>query len=378
MPIDKKLWPFFILEVLRKHALNGAECDRDGNRYLTRQQIVDYLQQDYGIDTQIKAVGDNLTRLYEVSMDYPELGFRLEYLEGERNAAGASGSKGAKQLLRKGWRWAEESEFEPSEIRMLIDTVIASPVIPENHATSLIRKLTPLATDEIAIPNTMRVGYKAAHNSEFFLNVELLNEAIQHHKRVEFVLGAFGKDGKLRKPKSKEGDEPNKVVPMQLLISKGHYYLLAHYVDSEKVYKFRVDLMLNVRIDEESSEDASESRINIMEYREQHAYMMSGKVLKVTLRIDKDRLHTLYDQFGTNVRFKNEQEDTIDVEVQSALYSVLFWALQYYRSVEVLSPPELRQVLAEAGQTIADMYSGKPGAVSLADKQSKDELINGK
>lgn len=378
MPIDKKLWPFFILEVLRKHALDGAECDGEGNRYLTRQQIVNYLQQDYGIDTQIKAVGDNLTRLYEIGMDYPELGFRLEYLEGERNAQDASNSKGKKQLLRKGWRWAEESEFEPSEIRMLIDTVIASPVIPEIHATSLIRKLTPLTTDEIAIPNTMRVGYKAAQNSEFFLNVELLNEAIQHHKRVEFDIGVFGKDGKLRMPKYKEGEGPHKVVPMQLLISKGHYYLLAHYANREKVYKFRVDLMLNVRIDEDSSEDVTESKINISEYREQHSYMMSGKVLKVTLRIDKKRLHTLYDQFGTNVRFKNEREDTVDVELKSALYSVLFWALQYYRSVEVLSPPELRQVLADAGQTIANMYSGKPGAITLANRQSKDEIINGK
>lgn len=377
MSIDKKLWPFFILEVLRVHALDGAECDGVGNRYLTRQQIVDFLELDYGIVTQIKAVGDNLTRLHEASADYPELGFKLEYLEGERNAAGLA-AKGEKQLLRRGWRWAEESEFEPSEIRMLIDTVIASRVIPQNHATPLIRKLLPLTTEDIAVPDIAREGHDGAHNSEFFLNIELLNEAIHRHKRIEFDLGTFGKDGRLRKVKRDAKGEPHNVVPMQLLISKGHYYLLAHYPDSKKVYKFRVDLMLDVRIDEESSEDGVEPRVNIAKFREQHSYMMSGKVLKVTLRIDKERLHTLYDQFGPNVRFKNEQEDTIDVELKSALYSVLFWALQYYRSVEVLSPQELRDVLAQAGRTIADMYSGEPGAVSFADKQSNDESINGK
>lgn len=374
---DKKLWPFFILEVLRKHAIDGAEQDDEGNRYLTRQQIVDLLENDYGIHTQIKAVGDNLTRLYEVGMDYPELGFKLEYLEGERNAVGASSSKGEKQLLRKGWRWAEESEFEPSEIRMLVDTVIASPVIPEKQAKTLIGKLLPLTTEEIAVPDIERVGHKAARNSEFFLNLELLNEAIQQRKRVLFFLGRFDQNGTLCKLSPRRSAGPYRVVPMQLLISKGHYYLLAHYSGNDKVYKFRVDLMLDVSIDGESREDASGSKVNIVKFREQHSYMMSGKVLKVTLRIDKRRLHTLYDQFGTHVHFKNEQEDTIDVELKAALYSVLFWALQYYRSVEVLSPPELREVLADAGRTIHEMYASAPGTIELGSRKSGDELIHG-
>ena len=373
--VDKKLWPLFILEVLRRHSLDGAEQDNVGKRYLTRQQIVDFLEDDYGIETQIKAVGDNLTRLHEASADYPELGFALEYLEGERNAPDA-GAKGGKQLPRKGWRWSEESEFEPSEIRMLIDTVIASPVIPEGQAATLIQKLLPLSREKIAIPVTTRVGYKAAHNPQFFLSVEDLNRAIQQHKRVRFKLGNFDKNGKFQENEANQ--KTHMVIPMQLLVSKGHYYLLAHYLGSNKVYKYRLDLIYDVKVDEASSENASESKINVVKFREQHSYMMSGKVMKVTLRIDKKRLHTLYDQFGTHVRFKNEQGATIDVELKSALYSVLFWALQYYRSVEVLEPPELREVLANAGQTIHDMYANAPGTIELEDRQSKDEAINGK
>lgn len=29
-PVDKKLWPFYILQVLRKHAFEGAEQDDEG------------------------------------------------------------------------------------------------------------------------------------------------------------------------------------------------------------------------------------------------------------------------------------------------------------------------------------------------------------
>lgn len=376
-PIDKKLWPFYILEVLRTHALDGAEHDDAGNSFLTRQQIVDYLKEEYGIETQIKAVGDNLTRLYEAGADYPELGFSLEFLEGERNAQGGS-AKGKRQLLRKGWRWAEESAFEPGEVRMLIDSVIASPAIPEKQTRMLIDKLTPLSMEKIAVPNTMRVGHQGAHNPQFFWNVDVLNEAIHTHRNVSFDLGTFGKDGKLRVKESDATNGKHHVNPAQLLISKGHHYLLGRYADSDEMYKFRVDLMLNVDFADDSVEDIDDTHINIVKFREQHSYMMSGKVMKVTLRIDKERLHTLYDQFGPDVHFKNERADTVDVELKSALYSVLFWALQYYRSVEVLSPPELRQVLAEAGETIHEMYAGKPGAIPLAARQSNDELINGK
>lgn len=357
-PVDKKLWPFFILEVLDNHALDGSEYDDQGNRYLTRQQIVNFLEQDYGITTQIKAVGDNLTRLHDASSEF-NLGFQLQYLEGERKIASESPSKSKRQLLRMGWRLEKDSEFDPSEIRMLIDTVIASPIIPEKQARMLIDKLRPLSMEDIVIPDTARIGHTAAYNPDFFLNIELLNEAIQKHEGVSFVLGTFNKDGKLRADPTDAKENIHDVVPLQLLISNGHYYLLAHYrgQKGDEIYKFRIDLMLQVEISADDSVDANQPKVNVVEFREHHSYMMSGQVKKVVLRIKKGSLHTLFDQFGPNVRFKNEQADTIDVELKSALYSVLFWALQYYRTVEVLSPPELREMLADAGHTIQDMYS---------------------
>lgn len=380
--VDKKLWPFYILRVLKEHAPEGAEHDDEGNRYLTRQQIVHFLEVDHGIATQIKAVGDNLTRLHHATLDDPALGFRLEYLEGERNAPGAASAKDEKQLLRKGWRYVELGDagldFMPSEVRMLIDTVIASSVIPPRQLDDLTRSLKKLSPEEIVVPDIRREGHLPVTNPDFFLNIEDLNDAILRRKCVEFRLGVFGTDGKLGLAKAGRRGRPHKVVPMQLLISKGHYYLLAHYLNSDEIYKFRIDLMKEVRIDEDSSVDPSEAKVNVIKFRERHSYMMSGKEVNVELRINKESLHTLYDQFGPNVHFKNEREDTIDVVLKSALYSVLFWALQYYRTVEVLSPPELRQVLAEAGRTISEMYAGEAGAISLADRQSNDELINGK
>lgn len=380
--VPKKLWPLYILKVLKRHANDGAAHDDRENPYLMCQQIVDFLADDYGVGTQARAVGDNLKRLYEVTLDDPALGFRLEYLSGDRKAPGSAPEEGERQLKHEGWRLVTVGgaglDFEPSEVRMLIDTVIASSIIPPTQIDDLIKKLEPLSRDEIVVPNIEREGHLPAVNHQFFLNIEDINAAISHQKRVEFYLGAFDKDGVLQRVETGRRGRCHRVVPLQLLISKGHYYLLAHYLDSEEIYKFRIDLMLDLKIGEDCSADEPEPQVNVVKFREQHSYMMSGKVMNVTLRIDKESLHTLYDQFGPQVHPKNEREDTIDVSFKSALYSVLFWALQYYRSVEVLSPPELRQVLAEAGQTIHDMYAGEPGTIPFADRQSNDKLINGK
>ena len=363
MEIEKKLWPILILRVLQRHADEGAECDEEGNKYLTQAQILGFLEDDYDIITQRKAVADNLSRLYELGLLMPELGFTLEFLADERRFGNNVSTDEEMQLVRKGWRLNREYEFDTSEIRMLVDAVIASSVIPPKQAKQLIRRLEGLAPDKIVVPNIEREGHIPAVNSEFFLNIELLNEAIQEGKQVRFILCVFGKDKKLHKKRHDGEIKQYTVMPIQLLSSNSYYYLLSHFSGYEEIYKFRVDLIRDVEILESvptdntgmSTEAAPD--LNILRYREQHSYMMSGKVMNVVLRVSKESLYIVFDQFGSNVHIVGERVDAIDVEVKSTLYSVLFWALQFYQRVEVLSPPELREKLEAAGHSIVETYA---------------------
>lgn len=363
---DKKLWPFFILQVMKDHGEEGALCDEEGNRYLTRKQIIDFLKDEYEVETQKKAITDNLDRLHEASMIYPGLGFEIDYLSNERRAA--SGDE--KQTVRQGWRLVKSFEFDPSEIRMLVDEVISSSVIKPTQIKDLVRRLQKLSRYKIEVPDIERVGHLPAVNSDFFFNIELLNEAIHEKKMVSFISGAFWTDKKLHDEKCNGEIKRYTAIPAQLLISKGHYYLLAKLPHREDMIKFRLDLIKDLHIlDDKTFEDME--KVNVPQFREHHSYMMSGKVMKVELRVHKDSLHSLFDQFGPNVQFFNEHDDYVDVRISSALYSVLFWALQYYRYVEVISPPELREKLEVAGHVIAEMYAGKPGEVSFDERQAE-------
>lgn len=368
--LTKNFLPMCILSVLREHADAGTETDADGNRYLTQTQICEYVTADFDMEAVGRTVARNLKNLYYAGEAYPELGFRLEFISTDRRATGEAATRQKELLVHTGWRLANDSDFETSEIRMLIDAAFGSPMIPPNQIGWLVQRLAALSPDPIAIPNVTREGHLPAVNSQFFLNIELLNEAIDQHRYVTFLLGSFDKNGKLSKTGPNGEVRAYQMAPLQLLMSKGHCYFVAQKPDMEEPIKFRVELMIDVQItDKLIPPEIRAKDINVAKFREQHAYMMSGEVRPVKLRVERGHLHAVYDQFGPNVHVFNEQDETMDVSLESAKYSVLFWALQYYRYVEVIEPIEWRNELARAGRTIAQIYEGTPGSVSLKERQ---------
>lgn len=358
-----KLIPIYLVEILRRHAAEGEIVDQNGETYLSWKQIQTFLEHDYHMSVDQRALKRNLEDLTIVTQENREFQYEVICLSQERKYGDKT------QVMHVGWRIEIESGFETTEIRTLIDTALASSMIPPKQIDQLIKKLSVLSPEEIAIPKVEFEGFIPTVNNQFFLNIELLNEAIREHKWVSFTMGVFWKDKKLHDSRPNQKPYRTTAIPLQLLVSKGNFYILVRYPDKDTDYKYRVDRILDVEIlDEDAPTDPADD-VNIVKYRSQHSYMMSGKVMDVVLRIDKYGLHTLFDQFGSNVHIIKEHEETFDVSFSSALYSVLFWAMQYYRSVEVISPQELRDELERAGKTLAEMYEGDPGKLALAKRQ---------
>lgn len=362
--------PLCLLAVLHAHGDEGTEANEAGERFLTQKQIKAFMERDFGLSVNLRSVARNLQNLHEVGAVYPNLGFQLDYLRKDRRASGPGAAQDERLVVHAGWRLVRDSNFETSEVRMMIDTLIASPMIPPHQAHSLINRLKELAFDDLATPEVLRIGCTPVVNKQFFFSLETLNEAIRQRKYVAFFLGSFNQRGELVR-EDPEGEVHEYVVaPVQMIVSKGRYYFLAQMAPGTDVFKFRVDLMVDVRMtDQDAPLEGSVAAIDVLKFREQHSNKMSGEVLNVVLRVSRHRLHTLFDQFGPHVHFFNEKDETIDVRLQSSFYSVLFWALQYYRYVEVVEPQELRDELERAGRAITEMYEGEPGRLSLGERQ---------
>ena len=105
----KKLALLRILEILQRNT--------DEDHPLTHNEIADILLKEYGIKIERKAVGRNLALLAEAGYDI-------------RNCAHGT--------------YLAEREFESSELRLLIDSVLFSKHISPAHSRDLVGKLAAL------------------------------------------------------------------------------------------------------------------------------------------------------------------------------------------------------------------------------------------
>ena len=110
MQESKKLALLRILHILERYS--------DAQHPLTQEEIVRKLEEDYGIVVDRKLVGRQLSLLMEVYGD----GSTSLVLASERG-------KGV---------YVEQREFEDSELRLLIDGVLASKHVTAKHSKDLI------------------------------------------------------------------------------------------------------------------------------------------------------------------------------------------------------------------------------------------------
>ena len=119
----KKMIIINILNILKKYS--------DMDHRLTQQDIAEKLKKDYYMDVDRKTVKRNL-------MDLLDLDCGIEYTEIPRKD-----EKGNETSLCTDWYI--QPEFDDSELRLLIDSLLFSKNIPRNQCKQLINKLIGLS-----------------------------------------------------------------------------------------------------------------------------------------------------------------------------------------------------------------------------------------
>lgn len=156
-----------ILQILEQYS--------DFDHPLKQQDIIDYLDKDYGIAIERKAVGRNLSLLKEAGYDI------------------ASDRRGS---------YLAERTFDDSELRMLIDGVLASRHITAKHSKELIERLCSLSNKYFRshVKNIWSVNeWSKTDNQALFYNIEIVDAAIEQGKQIAFCYNKYGADKKLHK-----------------------------------------------------------------------------------------------------------------------------------------------------------------------------------
>ena len=312
-----------ILQILEQHS--------DFDHPLKQQDIIDYLDRDYGISIERKAVGRNLSLLKEAGYDI------------------ASDRRGS---------YLAERTFDDSELRMLIDGVLASRYITARHSKELIERLCSLSNKYFRshVKNIWSVNeWSKTDNQALFYNIEIVDVAIEQGRQIVFCYNKYGADKKLHK----KSDQ--RATPYQMILRNQRYYLIACNEKWKNLGHYRLDCITDIRLTDEPatplrSLSGHASGIDYKEYATSLPYMFTDKPERVEFLADPVIIDQIVDWFGDNAHVE-QSGDKLKVSVKVSPMAMEYWAMQYLNFVEILSPVSLRSRIAANLETARKKYN---------------------
>ena len=208
---EKKKNLLAVLHILREYS--------DEEHILTQKMISNKLNELYDLDLDRRTIYKNMEILeefgYDIS-DYSDNG--VGYYLGDR-------------------------EFDKNEVFLLCNAIHSSNFIPPHNSKELIQKLLSTQSkykrEEYERVNFVDNNNKK-DNKEFFLNIELLSEAITNRQVISFDYMRYNKDKELIKRR----EEPYYVCPYYLVYIGENQQVKLSYIKSKKLLDYYKKLCL--------------------------------------------------------------------------------------------------------------------------------------
>ena len=245
-------------------------------------------------------------------------------------------------------------EFELPELKLLVDAVRASKFIPEKKSAALIKKLASLANmhDRKALNRAVFVSNRTKNgNEDIYATVDHIHDAIEADADISFKYFQWtaSKEKELRRNGSRYC-----VSPWSLVWDDSNYYLVGYDRQSEAIRHFRVDKMLDARIEGSKREGKAEfDKYDITSYSGAVFGMFGGRIERITLSCTNRLANVMLDRFGSNIPILKDGDDRFRITVNIAASPLFYgWVISFGGEVNILSP-------ASAADEIDKLLSGK-------------------
>ena len=307
----KKLALIRIWQILKEHS--------DYDHPLTQDDIADYLENDYGIVIERKAVARNISLLKEADVEI------------ESRRAGS---------------YIECRDFENSELHMLIDGVLSSKHITAKHSKDLIERLCALSNKyfKSGVKHIYSVNdWSKTDNQELFYNIELIDSAIEEGFQLHYDYNKYGIDKKLHKTSQQY------VSPYQMILHNQRYYLMAYSEYWGNIVFHRLDHITDMTVTDKKITPLKkvkgyENGINYKELSSAMPYMYTDKPERIDFIADRTIIDQIIDWFGNDARItKTDDENKVSISIKASPNAMEHWAMQYINHVEIVSPENLRE-----------------------------------
>lgn len=321
----KRLALLRILQILLKHS--------DYDHPLTQEDIIKYLDSEYGIQVERKAVGKNIA-------DLKDAGFEI--------------------CSRRAGSYIDSREFEDSELRLLIDGVLQSKHITARHSKDLIEKLCGLSNKYFRshVKNVYSINdWSKTDNQTLFYNIDIVDEAILTGKQVQYDYNKYGVDANLHKSSFQ------RISPYQLILHNQRYYLMGYSDYWGNMAFHRLDRITNMRIYDKpatpiTSVKGYETGIDFKQIASTMPYMYTDTPQRIEFLADEYIVDQIVDWFGRDIKMSPvpDMNGKVKVELWASPLAMEHWALQYLNHVEVKKPESLRKRIKESLEEAMKKY----------------------
>ncbi len=311
---NQKAKILYILDYLEKYSHE--------NHPVRASELIDMLDSQHGISCERKTIYSDIATLQDFGVDIITLpGKNGGYYIGYRN-------------------------FEPYEIKLLIDAVQSSRYLTQNKSQELIEKLCKQCNihDASLLKRDVLVsGRVKSMNESIYFSVDAIQNAIAENKQITFRYFDWDIHGK------RVYREKNYIAsPYGLLQDNENCYLLA-FSERHGTTSYRVDRMADISIlDEKRLPCPDLAGKALYKHANQTFQMFQGTPTDVKLQFHKSLVNVVIDRFGKDIMMIPDGEEHFNFTVRVAVSPMfLSWVIGFGNKAKVLYPQSVADACKE-------------------------------
>jgi proteasome accessory factor B len=151
------------------------------------------------------------------------------------------------------------------------------------------------------------------------------------------------------------------VHPLRLMFMGRAWYLLAHSAAHGQLRTFKLARVRKLTVTDRTFDPPPQADLD-KHFGQAWSMIPEGKMYDVHLRFDRKVAGNVAEvQWHPSQKVQWNDDGSIDFQVRvDGLGEISWWVMGYGPSVEVISPPPLRRMLADAAEKVLGMYRGGP------------------
>ena len=249
-----------------------------------------------------------------------------------------------------------ETDFEPGEVRAIIDNFSYANYIVPSIANNIIKKcknLQSIYENEKIKDYKIYANDSKTENAEVIKNIEDISNSIYRNKKIKFEYWKYAITNKLEK---KIVSNPI-VSPYAIVYNKQEFYLIGIKEGKAQLYNYRIDRMKKLEILDEDI-TIKKKKSEIQDFAESSIEMFGGKKEEVEAICHIWVLDTIFETFGRNITIEKiiGDDEHFKLLVDTNPMGFKMWAMRNIDLVEVKKPLTLRNEMQEVIKNALKKY----------------------